>query len=62
MLNRPRRSKSQPSRRSDFTLIESLTLIAVIGVLAAVTVPGFMRPRPTCQANLSGLAVRMVRQ
>jgi Tfp pilus assembly protein FimT len=62
MLNRPRSSKSQPSHRADFTLIEFLTLIAVIAILAAVAVPGFMRPRTTCQANLSGLAVRMVRQ
>ncbi len=54
-----------PSKRSAFTLIEILVVIAIIAILAAILFPVFARAREnarrtTCQSNLKQLGVGML--
>jgi len=39
------------SRRAGFTLVEIMIVVAIIGLLAAIAIPNFMKARSTSQAN-----------
>src|SRR5437867_8459671 len=43
--------KNQTSRQAGFTLVEIMIVVAIIGLLAAIAIPNFVRARQTSQAN-----------
>jgi len=43
--------KINTSRAKGFTLVEIMIVVAIIGLLAAIAIPNFVRARATSQAN-----------
>ena len=42
---------NKTSRKSGFTLVEIMIVVAIIGLLAAIAIPNFVKARATSQAN-----------
>ena len=43
--------KIRTSRKSGFTLVEIMIVVAIIGLLAAIAIPNFIKARSTSQVN-----------
>ena len=43
--------KVRSSRKAGFTLVEIMIVVAIIGLLAAIAIPNFVKARTTSQAN-----------
>jgi len=43
--------KNKVSRKSGFTLVEIMIVVAIIGLLAAIAIPNFVRARTTSQMD-----------
>ena len=43
--------KMKQSRKAGFTLVEIMIVVAIIGLLAAIAIPNFVKARATSQAN-----------
>ena len=43
--------KTQNKKQSGFTLVEIMIVVAIIGLLAAIAIPNFVRARTTSQTN-----------
>ena len=54
--------KPQPARRHAFTLVEIMIVVAIIGLLAAIAIPNFVRARNTTQKNACISNLRQIDQ
>ena len=43
--------KIKTSRNAGFTLVEIMIVVAIIGLLAAIAIPNFIKARTTSQSN-----------
>jgi prepilin-type N-terminal cleavage/methylation domain-containing protein len=43
--------KQNTARKAGFTLVEIMIVVAIIGLLAAIAIPNFVKARATSQAN-----------
>ena len=43
--------KNTQTRKAGFTLVEIMIVVAIIGLLAAIAIPNFVKARATSQAN-----------
>src|ERR1700710_2342317 len=43
--------KIQNAKKAGFTLVEIMIVVAIIGLLAAIAIPNFVKARATSQAN-----------
>ena len=43
--------KTNQTRKAGFTLVEIMIVVAIIGLLAAIAIPNFIKARTTSQAN-----------
>ena len=52
--------KTPPANRNGFTLVEIMIVVAIIALLAAIAVPGFLRARKRSQASRILNDLRMI--